>query len=153
MLKGTVVASMKIQIVLLNILKRNGKKLFVKYRKYNKHHIEISSWVLDMNDEIIKNTIIHEIIHCFPECNNHLKKFKYYAEYINLKLGYNIGRLGDKKQDYIASGMYFENEDIYKYKIVCNSCNMVTFRKRFNKNKIKKYRCSKCRGKLSIIEL
>ena len=29
----------------------------------------------------IKNTIMHEIIHCFPYCNNHGSEFKKYAKY------------------------------------------------------------------------
>lgn len=63
---------------------RKGRNIY--YRKYNKHHIEISKWLMDLNDEIIKNTIIHEIIHCFPNCNNHGKQFKSYANIVNEKL-------------------------------------------------------------------
>ena len=40
-------------------------------------------------DIIIKNTIIHELIHCLPKCTNHGKEFKKYAKIINEKLGYN----------------------------------------------------------------
>lgn len=49
---------------------------YVKYNKYNSHIIEISKWVMELDDRIIKNTIIHEIIHCFPYCNNHGEQFK-----------------------------------------------------------------------------
>ena len=67
---------------------RKNRKLY--YKKFNKHHIEISKWLMGLNDEIIKNTIIHEIIHCLPDCNNHGKQFKMYAKLINEQLGYNI---------------------------------------------------------------
>ena len=68
-----------------------GEKI-IKYSKYNKHHIEISPWVMELKDDIIKNTIIHEIIHCMPYCSNHGEHFKSYARYINNNLGYDISR-------------------------------------------------------------
>lgn len=76
---------------------RRRNRLYVKYNRYKKHHIEISKWVMDMDEEIIKNTIIHEIIHCFPGCNNHGEVFKKYANYINERLGYDISRV--RKQE------------------------------------------------------
>ena len=45
--------------------------------------IEISRWVLELKDDIIKNTIMHELIHCMPYCNNHGAEFKKYAKVIN----------------------------------------------------------------------
>ena len=56
-----------------------GNKRYLRYAKFNKHIIEISKWVMELNDDIIKNTIIHELIHCMPDCNNHGKEFKKYA--------------------------------------------------------------------------
>lgn len=40
--------------------------------------------------DIIKNTIMYEIIHCLLNCNNYGDEFKKYANYINFKFGYNI---------------------------------------------------------------
>lgn len=122
------------------------------YRQYFKHTIEISSWLMDLNDEIIKNTIIHELIHCIPDCNNHGKKFKEYAKFINEKLGYNISRLGNKKNDFKKSNLEYNNENInkYKYKVVCTECQFVYYRMRLAKNFVKKYRCGKCRGILKL---
>ncbi len=48
---------------------------------------------MELDEEIIKNTIMHELIHCMPYCNNHGKKFKEYAKYINKNLGYDISRV------------------------------------------------------------
>lgn len=48
---------------------------------------------MQLNKSIIKNTIMHEIIHCMPYCNNHGKEFKKYAKYINKNLGYDISRV------------------------------------------------------------
>lgn len=127
------------------------KKGIVYYRKYNKHHIEISKWLMELNDDIIKNTIIHEIIHCFPDCNNHGKEFKRYSKLINDKLGYNISRLGNKKEDYEKSNLEFNENIKFKYQIICEKCQYIYYRQRMGKNFIKKYRCGKCRGKLRIL--
>lgn len=127
------------------------EKRIIHYRKYNKHHIEISKWLMDLNDDIIKNTIIHEIIHCLPDCNNHGKEFKKYSKLINEKLGYNITRLGNKKEDYEKSNLEFNENQKIKYVIACENCGLIYYRQRMAKNFTKKYRCGKCKGKLRIL--
>lgn len=127
------------------------KNRIIHYRKYNKHHIEISKWLMDLNDDIIKNTIIHEIIHCLPDCNNHGKEFKKYCRLINEKLGYNISRLGNKKEDYEKSNLEFNENFKFKYIITCESCGLIYYRQRMGNNFTKKYRCGKCKGKLRIL--
>ena len=130
---------------------RKGKNISIRYERFKKHHIEISKWVMSLNDEIIKNTIIHEIIHCFPGCNNHGATFKSYANYINKKLGYDISRVGNKEADYIKSNVeYNRNTAIYKYKIICQKCGQVFYRQRMKKDLIRKYCCSKCGGRLRL---
>ena len=78
-------------------VERIGRRRVIKYLKYKKHTIEISPWVMELDDGIIKNTIMHEIIHCVPNCNNHGKEFKQYAKYINQKLGYDISRVRQQR--------------------------------------------------------
>jgi len=134
-------------------IERRGFKRIIRYNRYNKHHIEISSWVMDLDERIIKNTIIHELIHCIPYCNNHGKEFKKYAKFINSKLGYDITRVGNKRADYEKSNIEYEEEEKFKYKIECKQCGQVFFRKRLSKNFILKYRCGKCRSKFIITEL
>ncbi len=130
---------------------RTRKRIY--FRRFFVHHIEVSKWVMELNDEKIKNTIIHELIHCLPDCNNHGKEFKKYAKIINEKLGYNISRLGDKKQDFEDSNIEFnENYIKYNYKIKCEKCNQVYYRLRIARNFTKKYRCGKCKGKLIVLE-
>lgn len=131
---------------------RNYRRIKI-YDIFMRHDIEISRWVLDLDDDIIKNTIMHELIHCLPYCNNHGKEFKKYAKLINEKLGYEIQRLGNKEKDYEKSNASFENEKIiYKYKIRCKNCGIIFFRQRLKKNFIRDYRCGKCKGKLELIE-
>ena len=98
------------------------------YEKYKKHKIEISSWVMQLDEAIIKNTIMHELIHCIPDCNNHGKEFKKYANYINTQLGYNIKTTGNKKDDYQKSNLEYHEEINFKYKIQCKACGQTFFR-------------------------
>lgn len=128
-------------------IERKGCYRYVRYGRFKSHKIEVSKWVMDLNEDIIKNTILHEIIHCFPYCSNHGEDFKKYAKYINTKLGYDISRLGNKKQDLLASNLQNEVEK-YNYKVECVGCGYSFFRKRLNCNFSRNYRCGKCGGKL-----
>lgn len=135
-----------------HFVKRGYKRTKV-YDKFQKHQIEIGKWVMELDDKIIKNTIMHEIIHCMPNCNNHRKEFKTYANYINENLGYTIQRLGNKEEDYKNSHIeYKENEIKYKYKIKCKECGLIYYRQRLKKNFFRDYRCGKCKGKFELIE-
>lgn len=128
-----------------------GKRRIVKYSRFLEHYIEISKWVMELDQRIIKNTIMHEIIHCFPGCNNHGENFKHYAKYINEKLGYNISRVGNVKEDYEKSNVEYVQDDIYKYKIICQQCGQSFYRKRIVKDFTRKYRCGLCKGSLKIL--
>ena len=133
-----------------------SKKRYGCCKKLSKDNfrIEISEWVMDLNEDIIKNTIIHELIHCLPRCNNHGENFKEYAKSINDNLGYNITRVGNKEKDFNKSNLEYKDKEIkYNYKIICESCNYSFFRQRVRKNFTKKYRCGKCGGKFEIIKL
>lgn len=129
-----------------------GKRRYLRYAKFNKHTIEISRWVMELDENIIKNTIMHEIIHCFPYCNNHGEKFKQYANLINKELGYDISRVGSKKEDYAKSNIEYKENIKYKYKIICENCGQAIYRQRLTMNFTKKYRCGICNGKFKIAQ-
>ncbi len=136
----------------ISISKRNNKRYGCckQYEKINKHYIEISKWVMELRDDIIKNTIMHELIHCMPYCNNHGKEFKKYANIINEKYNYNISRVGDKKKDFEKSNIEYNETKKYNYKIVCKCCKQEFYRQRLSKNFARKYRCAKCGGMFEI---
>ena len=127
------------------IIKKGYKKI-IRYEKFNKHFIEISPWVMQLEDKIIKNTILHELIHCLPYCNNHGTEFKKYAKLLNAKFWYNISRVGNKKEDLINSNVEYKENSSYKYKVVCKGCQQEIYRQRLVKNFARKYRCGKCGG-------
>lgn len=131
-------------------VKKIGRYRCVRYERFNKHTIEVSKWVMDLEDNIIKNTIMHELIHCMPFCNNHGDMFKKYARFINKRLGYDISRLGNKKDDYEKSNLEYEEKG-FKYTIMCTSCGKVIHRNRLTKDFFRKYRCL-CNGKLQLLE-
>lgn len=132
-------------------IRKYKQKIYTEYGVYQEHQIEISKWVLEMKEEIIKNTIAHELIHCLPYCNNHGENFKKYASYINQELGYSIERTGNKKEDYAKSNLPYI-EQTFKYKIQCMNCKQTYQRNRLAKNFSKKYKCGICGGKLKIIK-
>ena len=132
------------------IIKTYRRKRYIEYGIYKEHRIEISKWVLEMEESIIKNTIAHELIHCLPYCSNHGENFKRYATYINQKLGYCVTRVGNKKEDFAKSNREYA-EEIYKYIITCTTCQQLYKRQRLAKNFLKKYRCGVCGGNLKIV--
>lgn len=132
------------------IVKTYRRKRHIEYGVYKEHRIEISKWVLEMKEPIIKNTIAHELIHCLPYCSNHGENFKRYAMYINQELGYSVARVGNKKEDFAKSNREY-TEESYKYIISCTSCQQVYKRNRLARNFLKKYRCGVCGGKLKIV--
>lgn len=130
---------------------KRGRKIIEKYQKFENYHIEISKWVMLLDEKIIKNTIMHEIIHCLPSCNNHGKQFKDYANYINKNLGYNISRVGNKMEDYKTSNIQPEKLITqYNYRIICKKCGITSYRQRISKGFTLKYRCAKCGGNLEL---
>lgn len=137
-------------------VKKIGRRKYIKYNKFNKHEIEISKWVIDLNEDIIKNTIMHELIHCLPYCNDHGKYFKYYAKIINQKFGYDIQRVGNKKEDYLNSNLEYSDEENtikYNYLVKCTNCSQEFKRQRINKDFVKKYKCGICNNKFEVIRL
>lgn len=147
------VGNIDIRIAKRKNLKRYGCCKQEKYGYVRKYHIEISEWVMLLEDSIIKNTIMHELIHCLPYCNNHGTEFKKYANLINSSLGYDIARTGNKKKDFEKSHIAFQEQENYHYKIICQVCKQEFYRKRLVKNFSRKYRCAKCGSKFEIIKL
>lgn len=102
------------------------------------------------NEQALKNTIAHEVLHTVEGCFNHGKKWKAMAEKVNSKYGYNITRLGDIS----------ETTGTPKYLVVCKNCGMKY--RYFKKGKVikllesksrDKVRCGKCKGELKITYL
>lgn len=129
---------------------RIGRRKIIRVERFNKHRIEISRWVLELDDNIIKNTIMHELIHCMPYCNNHGTEFKRYANLINSKYDYNISRVGNKKKDFEKSNIEYNDNVNYKYKVICKVCKQEFYRQRISRSFTSRFRCAKCGGRFEV---
>lgn len=118
----------------------------------SKFQIEISSAMADAADWDVKNVLLHELIHTCPGCMNHGKRWKLYADRINLKYGYGI-KATSRYSDFGLEEP--EKAEQAKYLIICKSCGMEIRRKRRSKlvENTDKYRCGKCGGALEIREI
>lgn len=124
--------------------KKVGRDLF---------EINISATLLrdDIEDRLALNTIMHELLHTVKGCFNHTGKWKEYAEYINKNLnGYNIKRVAKPCE---MGGVLETKAPIYKYVLRCTKCGQEIKRQKQSTviSNYKRYRCSKCGGKLERI--
>lgn len=84
------------------------------------YEIKISSRLLNdsVDDNAVKNTIIHEILHTCENCLNHGNTWKIQAEKVNREYPqYNIKRTTSFSEKGIS-----ENDE-YKYIIECSTCH------------------------------
>ncbi len=49
-----VAVNKKNQIEPIKNIEKYGHRHIIKYEKFNKHHIEVSKWVMQLNEDIIK---------------------------------------------------------------------------------------------------
>ena len=77
-------------------------------------------------------------------------KDKKYANLINNRYGYNVSRVGNKKEDFEKSNIEYDEPQNYNYKIICKGCNQEFYRQRLNRNFLRYYRCAKCGSKFEV---
>jgi len=100
------------------------------------------------NDNNIKTTIIHELLHSCKNCHGHTGQWKVYANKVNKYLGYNVKRCTQ------ASDKGVENIIPYKYKVVCSDCGRETYYSRncqAIRTKCKGYICATCGSKKLLV--
>lgn len=126
------------------------KKRFGCCRRENlMYEIELSRFVLDCTEKIVRSVIAHEVLHTCRGCYEHGKLWKEYASKMNDAYGYNIKRVSS----YEEMGLSKMNTNIEaKYIIKCEKCGREYPRQRFTcvMKKINAYRCT-CGGKLTLI--
>lgn len=103
--------------------------------------IYLSKYLLKCDIKLIKEVIIHELIHTCDNCFNHSYNFKYYMNKVNRMLGYNVTVRNRDKQ--------FKEQIKSKYTIRCTKCGKEFTRNRINKHFTTIYSC-KCGGKLLV---
>lgn len=98
------------------------------------YFITVSQPLLNTNNtKLIKETLIHELIHTCKNCFNHDNNFKYFMNTVNNRTDYNI-TIESNNKEYEKQVINFRKNNNPKYKITCAKCGMVTYRKRLQKN-------------------
>ncbi|MCK9477829.1 MAG: SprT-like domain-containing protein [Candidatus Muirbacterium halophilum] len=112
----------------------------------------VLSTLLFKSEKELKNTLIHECLHTCPNCMNHGKTWKKYAEKINSNLNYNIKRCTDVNE--LEKSLKEEIIKRQKYCVECCNCGQKSFfmRKCKSVNYPNLYKC-KCGGELKSYEL
>lgn len=102
--------------------------------------IDVSEITFELSPmSAIEDTIMHEVIHAVPDCDNHGEKWKTVADKINKKYGYNIKRTAN------LADMGISKDVFYKYLIICKNCGEIHYRqKKINPKSIQIYGCTKC---------
>ena len=124
----------------------------------NEHIIEINKILLDENNDEqgLKDTIIHELLHTCKGCNNHGTKWKQLAETVNRTYGYNIQRTSTAEEKGVVNDTYKYHPMATKYLVKCNHCHQ-TVAKRTRRCGVvehpENYWCGNCGGSLYIEEV
>lgn len=84
-----------------------------------------------MEDQTLKDTIVHELLHTVPGCLDHKGKWEMYAELVNRRLPqYTIKRTASWEEKGI---MIDRGEPVYRYILQCSNCGAEFPRERKSK--------------------
>ena len=118
-------------------------------KKNHLFEISLSKRCLSTNKQIIKETMVHEVLHCIHNAYGHGFVWKNAANMMNKLYGYSISRLIQPPEEFSIACL---EAPTYKYKITCNECGAVLYRTRRSNltENPSSYRCVKCRGKFTV---
>lgn len=122
---------------------RAKRRLGCCFYQGGRYWIEVSDRVLG-DGALLRQTLVHELLHTCPGCRDHGKRWKAYAGLVSEKLGFKIERT-------VSTGAQegpLRHEEV-KYILECQSCGARIERMRMSKA-VKapwRYRC-RCGGKL-----
>lgn len=129
-------------------------------RTQGKWQISISSVLLEDRNSVegLENTILHELLHTCPGCQNHGSEWKRLADKVNRAYGYTIKRTSTAKEKGLCEDAQREREEQRikraspQYMLVCQNCGYKYYRKKASKvvTCVDKYRCGKCHGFLKV---
>lgn len=125
---------------------RARRRLGCCFYQSGRYWIEVSQAVLD-DEALLRQTLVHELLHTCPKCRDHGPRWKAYAQTVNEMLGYSIERTVRTEN---APGP-LRHEEV-KYILECQSCGAQIKRMRMSKA-VKcpwRYRCQ-CGGKLKRV--
>ncbi len=114
--------------------------------------ISISARLLedDVDNQAVKDTIAHELLHTVSGAYDHQAKWKALARQVNTKIpGYNIKRTTSYEEKGIAASPKQRN---YRYVLQCEKCGHTTYRERESKlvKNPGNYRFALCDGRIIV---
>lgn len=109
--------------------------------------IEVSSQLLE-DEPRLTQTLVHELLHTCPGCQNHGERWKAYAGVVNAAWGMEIARLAPAMDDEQAR----LRVDTVKYALQCEACGKQFLRTRLCPlvRHPERYRCT-CGGALHLV--
>lgn len=126
-------------------IRYEGFKAVKTYGQARRESHWYNSWLVRINvnmvnEEEVKNTIIHEILHTYPNCQCHTGEWKRRAQIVKNKLGYEITRLSRKELG--------ETTRKPKYIIECQDCGTITklYKKTWWLDKLDICSCGRCKS-------
>lgn len=125
---------------------RARRRLGCCFYQSGRYWIEVSRSILD-DEELLKLTLVHELLHACPGCRDHGRQWKAYAREVYERLGYHIERTVRTDAPYVP----LRHEEV-KYILECQSCGTQIKRMRMSRA-VKSpwlYRCP-CGGKLKRV--
>lgn len=113
--------------------------------RLGRHTIEVSSVLLDAEEQAIRQVLAHEILHTCPGCADHGPRWQRWAAMMSRQFGYRIRRT----TSHAALGI--EDTRPVRYIVVCSRCGSRTPRMKRSElvEHPERYRC-KCGGRLHI---
>jgi predicted SprT family Zn-dependent metalloprotease len=126
---------------------RAQRRLGCCTRRQGQYFIQVSARILE-TPQLLRQTLLHELLHTCYGCLNHGKRWKQYAQKVGEALGVEITRTAAMEGPVDP----LRQEEV-KYLLRCQSCGRVIPRKRRSKavDHPERYRCP-CGGKLELIQ-
>lgn len=126
---------------------RAKRRLGCCYGQQGVYTIEVAARLLD-DARLLRETLLHELLHTCPGCRNHGEKWKRYAAVVNQNMGTDIQRTVRLEEEPVA----LRREEV-KYILRCEACGKEIKRMRLCKvvKSPWRYRCL-CGGKLKRIQ-
>lgn len=121
-------------------------------RKNGKFTIEISGFITECSDDVIREVLAHEVLHTCPGCHDHGKIWKTYAGIMNTAYGYNIKRTASFEAAGLEQPEEAKRIEEIRYVLRCEKCGREYHRRRRSKavKNPGRYRC-RCGGRLKLV--
>ncbi len=123
------------------------QRIYVGNDRYE-FKVSINTYALQ-NEECVRNTLAHELVHTCDGCFNHGKQFKRVGYWVKRKMGIDVNTYGTAEEA-LKSGLRDHQINSAKYIVGCPTCNQRWYKQRMCKvvEYPQFFSCAKCRTPL-----